>query len=180
VAKKSAKAAKSSMDPDSWCSPRDVTDLLEQFFRGPVAMDPCSNPNSIVKARRALHAGGLHLDWDESVYKNEPYSKMKLWAPKTIIELNKNVEELVGLEQVATSTQWWRQLCGAEPVLHAGKELRPRQRRGARLLFTKRLKFIGDVGFGARFDSVLMYYGRRYAEFERTFRSLTRWSAWGR
>jgi hypothetical protein len=175
---------KSSMDTDSWCSPHAVADPLAQFFHGPVDFDPCSNPNSIIKARRALHAGGLHLPWklknpvDWSCYENYPYSKGLLWTPKSMYELIVgNVHELVRLVMVATSTRWWSQQCGVMPTVVKDRERLP---RNPRILFTKRLKFIGDVGFGARFDTALVYYGDRNRQFEKEFHAITRWMAWGR
>lgn len=181
---------KSTMNSDSWCSPRIVADPLEQFFGGPVGTDPCSNPHSIIRACRAFHAAGLHLPWTRredptTAYRNNPYSNTDPWITKAIVELNKRelpLTEEVSLVMVATSTKWWRRQCGVLPVLIArdGKaplELRPK--RPIRLLFTGRLKFIGDKDSGARFDTVLGYWGSRTAAFDREFRSLTKWSAWG-
>lgn len=199
--KKQVVKAKSTMDSDSWCSPRSVADPLYDFFDGPVGTDPCSNPNSIIRARRAFHAGGLHLPWTRpkdppTAYRNNPYSDTLSWICKAIREMKKReqpLEEEVGLVMVATSTKWWRHMCGVEPVLvqpdwdrkldrnytHTGKmrELVP---RNPRLLFTGRLKFIGDTDQGARFDTVLTYYGPRVTLFDRTFKHLTKWSTWGR
>lgn len=184
-----SKAAKSKMNSDAWCTGTSVAEPLEQFFDGPVGMDPCSNANSIINAMRALHAAGLHLSWTPpevkktTVYRNNPYSKSDPWIDKAIRELRKKerpVTEEVGLVMVSTSTGWWRRMCGVEPVLvpRDGKPLELWAPR-ARLLFTGRLKFRGDVGFGARFDTVLTYYGRRVREFEREFKHITKWSAWG-
>lgn len=173
-----------AMDSDSWCSPPAVGDPLAQFFHGPVDVDPCSNPTSIIKARIAYHVGGLHLPWklkrpvDYSCYENYPYSKGKLWTPKSMRELiTDNVHELVRLVMVATSTEWWGQQCGTIVTMIANRGRKP---RNPRILFTKRLKFIGDQDFGARFDTALVYYGRRTAAFDKEFASITRWSAWGR
>lgn len=200
IAKLGAKKA-STMDSDSWCSPHSVADGLVDFFGGPVGTDPCSNPNSIIKARRAFHAGGLHLSWTRpkdppTAYRNNPYSDTLPWICKAVREMHKPelpLEEEVGLVMVATSTEWWRKMCGVEPVLvqpdtfgkltrnykHTGKllELRP---RNPRLLFTGRLKFLGDADNGARFDTVLTYYGPRAERFDRVFKHLTKWSTWGR
>lgn len=187
---KSESKAKSTMNSDSWCSPRIVADPLEQFYGGPVGVDPCSNPHSIINAIRSFHAAGLHLSWTlpkvpTTAYRNNPYSNTDPWISKAICELTKKerpVTEEVSLVMVATSTKWWRRQCGVLPVLVArdGKsplEIRPP--RAIRLLFTGRLKFIGDVDSGARFDTVIGYWGPRVKAFEREFRSLTKWSAWG-
>ena len=173
-----------AMDSDSWCSPAVVADPLAQFFHGPVDVDPASNPTSIIKARIAYYTGGLHLPWklkrpvDHSCYENYPYSKGLLWTPKSMRELiTENVHELVRLVMVATSTTWWGQQCGAIVTMIGNRGRKP---RNPRILFTKRLKFIGDKDSGARFDTALVYYGRRTAAFDKEFRSITRWSAWGR
>lgn len=196
----------SKLSSDSWCTNHDVADRLEQFFDGPVGVDPCSNPQSIINALNAYHAAGLHKPWTQprtprTVYRNNPYSKTDPWIDKAIRELRKSneapVEEEVGLVMVSTSTGWWRKMCGVEPVLlfqnEDGSTTTKPNKKGAmsrrkpneiwapraRLLFTGRLKFRGDVGFGARFDTVLSYYGTRVREFEREFKSITKWAAWG-
>lgn len=172
------------MDSDSWCSPPVVTDPLAQFFHGPVDVDPCSNGNSIVAARVAFTAGGLHLPWrlkrpvSRTGYENQPYSKGKLWAPKAVTELViGNLDELVRLVMVSTSTEWWGQQCGTLLTYVDGKGRVP---RNPRIMFTKRLKFIGDKTFGARFDTALVYYGSRTRQFEKEFSHLARWTTWGR
>lgn len=171
----------STMDSDSWCSPPAVGDPLEQFFGGPVGTDPCSNDRSIIKANVAYHAGGLHLPWwtppagKRTAYENFPFSKPLPWTVKMLHELDTNLEEHVRLGPVSTSTLWWRTMCGIEDVV-APKKRRP----NPRLLFTGRIKFMGDVGFGARFDCVLAYWGSRTAEFDKAFAHLTKWSSWGR
>ena len=82
---------------------------------------------------------------------------------------------------VATSTKWWRKMCGIEPVPMAKNgEIRMLRAPNPRLLFTGRLKFIGDVDCGARFDTVLAYYGCRVKAFEKEFASVTKWKTWGR
>jgi DNA N-6-adenine-methyltransferase (Dam) len=160
---------------DAWCSAEEVTVPLEQFFGGPVHTDPCSNEFSIVRARVKYTYGGLHRPWGETTYENPPYSKTKVWTDCAINEMRiGNVRELVRLTMVSTSTVWWRRQC-----------LVPR--RNPRLLFTRRLKFYDPFAkttkvtkMGARFDTVLTYYGPRVTAFEAAFRHLTRWMSWGR
>lgn len=155
-------------DSDHWCTSRRVLDPLEQFFGGPVDCDPCSNANSIVKARVAYTFGGLQFPWGRTSYMNNPYSINVPWADKAVHEMKVGrVEELVTLMMVAPSTDWWLTLCKRAP-------------RNPRMLFTPRLKFIGEQKHGARFDTVLKYFGRRVRQFEREFNHLTRWSSWGR
>lgn len=168
-------AVRATGNMDSWCSPPEVSGPLEEFFDGPVRCDPCSNDRSIIKAIVRYTYGGLHRPWGETSYENPPYSKLGAWTDRGICELrNSNVRELVRLTPVATSTIWWRRQC-YEP------------RRNPRLLFTRRLSFLdpdspeaGMRRMGARFDTVITYFGPRVTRFERHFRHLTRWMSWGR
>jgi len=162
---------------DGWCSPREVTEPMAEFFGGSCDVDPCSNESSIVKAKVAYTFGGLHLPWKlpnkrrgpNTVYQNDPYSKATAWTVKMVRELHDNVDELIRLSMASTSTAWWRMGC-----------FKPK--RNPRIIFTKRLKFIGPeskVGMTARFEPVLWYYGPRVKQFDRAFRHLESWSTWG-
>lgn len=171
------------MDRDTWCSPRAIADPLADFFGGPVDCDPCSNANSVIRARVAYTWAGLHRPWGGrgigsgkgTAYQNEPYSRPHLWTDKMIHEMRMGrVTELVRLTMVATSTKWWSSSMHDSP-------------RNPRLVFTERLKFIGGenrdgspCNTGAMFDTVLMYYGRRWRQFERHFKHVARWTRWGR
>ena len=155
---------------DGWCSPREVTVPLADFFGGGPRTDPCSNERSIVGAAIEYTWGGLHLPWLGETYENCPFSKTPAWTAKGLAELKSGrCTELVRLTMVATSTKWWKLMAG--------------YRRNPRFLFTKRLKFRGDAktpNQGARFDTVLTYFGPRHAAFDKTFRHLERWTSWGR
>lgn len=170
-------------DSDSWCTPTDVIDPLLEFFDGPVEVDPCSNETSVVKAIVAYTYGGLHRPWclprpkKRTCYENYPYSMGDAWTRKMLLELGcGNVLEHVRLVMACTSTQWWGDQCN-------------KSRRNPRILFTKRLAFIippelrknpNEKPSSARFEPALVYYGPRATKFERTFRHITRWTAWGR
>lgn len=176
-----AAVAKSKMDSDSWCSPSEIADPLHDFFGGAVGCDPCSNDRSIIRARVAYHAGGLHRQWcapgakkaDRTGYENYPYSKPEPWTAKMLVELKAGrLIEHVRLGPVSTSTRWWRIQCGVEEGVWAPPN--------PRLLFTGRLAFLGDVDSGARFDCALVYYGHRAVAFAKAFKHLTKWSSWGR
>ena len=161
------------INSDQWCSPKiEIAEPLAQLFGGPVGIDPCSNARSVILAEVVYEWGGLHLPWKNPLdtgYMNNPYSTNIPWANKAIHEMQVgHLDELVTLMMVATSTAWWSSLCTTKKV------------RNPRILFTKRLKFIGDKKHGARFDTALKYYGRRHRAFEREFKHITRWSAWGR
>jgi hypothetical protein len=171
---------------DSWCSPPEIANPLEEFFRGPVDVDPCSNEHSIIKAYRAYRQGGLVLPWKRepsrgtpqprgTVYENNPYSQGDLWTAKAIAEMAcGNVLELVRLGMFQTSCQWWADMCNLP-------------RRNPRILGLKRIAFLSPfLSFGeptantCRFEPALVYFGPRTALFTRTFAHLTMWSTWGR
>jgi hypothetical protein len=189
---------------DNWCSPPEVAEPLEQFFGGPVDFDPCSNERSIVKARLYNDQPiGCLIPWFgrhhgirvRTCYENPPYSQLKAFTRKGVLELldaSAGVE-LERLVPVAPSTSWWRTALGKEPVLETirrakgAKTTQYRERWAPKptLIFTKRLFFIGQDGIvdirhrkrqSARFDSILMYYGPREREFLREHKAITSWS----
>lgn len=153
------------MNSDSWCSPREVVDPLHELWPGGIDLDPCSNERSIVRARTAWTIGALQRTWFadrwRSVYANPPYSNLRVWVPYAVRQWHLAGDrhlELVMLVPVATSTDWWQYLLTAEA-----------------LVFTPRLKFIGDKNSTARFDTVLAYWGARSGTFCKAFAPLTRW-----
>jgi hypothetical protein len=166
---------------DSWCSPPEIADPLEEFFDGPVDVDPCSNDRSIIRSRLAFQRGGLIRPWrlpvstKRTVYENDPYSKATAWTEKMLAELAcGNVRELVRLSMMATSTAWWSRMCYAP-------------KRNPRILGLKRIAFLdpfaasaGEKRMGCRFEPALTYFGPRTREFTRVFAHLTRWATWGR
>lgn len=168
-------------DSDWWCSPPEITIPLHDMFGGPVDVDPCSNERSIVAARLALTSGGLVLPWrlarpvDRTVYKNEPYSQATAWTDKALTELaSGNVREIIRLSMMSSSADWWKRWC-LEP------------RRNPRVLCLKRVKFLDPFAATAgqkrqvcRFEPVLTYIGPHPKRFERYFKHLANWCAWGR
>ncbi len=171
---------------DHFCTPKVVDDCLFDFFNGPVGLDPCSNSRSIIRSKKRYTAGGLHLPWERTNFENNPYSKMLRWVQKGSRELVLGgAQELVTLWPVATSTKWWKQATGCEPIdpeVEGGKEI---WSPNPTLIFAKRIAFIGLSGKpedGARHDPVFFYYGpeKRHRAFLRAFNSLINWSTRGR
>jgi hypothetical protein len=161
------------MNSDSWCSPTTVTLPLARFFGGAVDLDPCSNVRSLVRAREAWSAGSLHREWfswkprRRTVYMNPPYSRLGIWVPylvrqfaeaRRLFPRNAPRPEAIALVPVATSAGWWSAALQADA-----------------LMFTRRLTFVGDKPFPARFDAVLLYFGDRVDEFRKAFADLERW-----
>lgn len=156
---------------DEWCSPPEVADPLFDFW-GFADWDPCSNHRSIIRAKdRAIETGGLLKRYRAKTYQNHPYSMNDVWSDKAIGELRAgNVRELVILCMTSTSTVWWSNLMN-------------KPKRNPRVICTKRLLFLnakGEKEDSSRFDPALIYYGPRTAKFEKHFRSIARWSTWGR
>jgi hypothetical protein len=95
---------------DSYCTPRWLTGLLPL-----VDVDPCGNPRSTVRARRAYsletRLDGLQLPWQGTVFLNWPYSAPGPWATKLAEELTAGrCTEAIVLCKLDTSTAWWRTL----------------------------------------------------------------------
>jgi hypothetical protein len=175
---------------DSWCSPRKIGDGVVELYDGPADFDPCSNPNSIIRAKRAYCEGGLHIRWMGKGYENDPYSKTKIWTKKAMDEIYAgNCTELVRLVMCAPSVGWWIEQCGvwnehSPPHMLKRKDWRYDSKRNLspnpEIIITERLKFIGDKDFGARFDTALVYYGKRKVKFYKAFKHVTRWTTRGR
>jgi len=160
------------IDSDSLCSPRRIIEPMWDLFGDKPDCDPCSNEHSIVQAKVAYTFGGLHRPWGAKTYENHPYSKNEPWIAKALQEMKVGrVRELLILCMTATSTAWW-----SSAMLDA--------KRNPRVICTSRIRFLGPSGkplkFTARFDTSLIYYGPKVAKFERLYRDITRWTAWGR
>jgi hypothetical protein len=168
---------------DWWCSPPEIGRPLEDFYEGPVDVDPCSNERSIISARAAYTSGGLILPWclpprrkpKHTGYENPPYSQSDIWTAKMLAELAcGNLREHIRLTMFSCSAQWWADMC-----------LCPK--RNPRILSLRRLAFIdpfhdrpGQKRQGCRFEPALTYFGPRPERFTRVFAHLTRWTTWGR
>ncbi len=97
---------------DSYCTPLWLAAMLPM-----VDTDPCSNPRSKVRARRAYSLekklDGKKLPWHGSVYLNWPYSDPLPWALKLIAEMEAGrCTEAIVLCKLDTSTEWWHTLIG--------------------------------------------------------------------
>lgn len=156
---------------DEWCTPPEVADPLFQFW-GYADWDPCTNARSVVKTLDGcFEKGGLIRPYRGKTWQNHPYSQNDVWAPKAISELKAgHAKELVILCMTATSTLWWQSLMN-------------KPKRNPRVICTKRLPFLGPKGEpvdSSRFEPALIYYGPNAKRFDACFRSIARWSTWGR
>jgi hypothetical protein len=149
-------------DNNSLCTPEWIVDLVECV--DVIALDPCSNPWSVVRAEQAwtLHDGndGLTKSWLRATsgrltYVNPPYGPGHLlpWAQKTVLEAGKGVE-IIDLVPGSFDTEWWQTLG---------------QRVNAIAYLNDRVKHGGGEHGGGMFPSALHYFGPRPFRFLSAF-----------
>ena len=152
-----------SSTEDSWCTPRHIVDRVRDLGEGRIALDPCSNPNSIVGADVEWFgppngSDGLLLPWSKAdglIYVNPPYTEKYAWTWKCHVEHQRNIGcEIVALLPADTDTQWFQRFAA---------------KAQKRCFLDKRLKFHGDRNHGARFPSVVIYWGIRPHKFIAAF-----------
>lgn len=144
------------------CTPPVVLDgIVYPVLGDPVDLDPCSNPNSIVRARRAvmLPEDGTKISWrDKKVYANPPYGDKEIieFIQKIVAEYRHNGAEVIALIPANVSAEWFDLVAAT-----------------ARAAFlwgpgegNRRLKFGGNE-HGATFASVVAYWGPNLALFVR-------------
>lgn len=163
---------------DWWCSPPEIADPLEEFYEGPVGIDPCSNERSIIRTTLALTCGGLIRSWrtpQRTGYQNDPYSQADAWTEKMLSELASGyLREHIRLSMFSCSSKWWARQCTVP-------------KRNPRILALKRIAFLdpfaseaGMRRMSCRFEPALAYFGPRPERFTKVFAHLTRWTTWGR
>lgn len=94
-----------------WTTPRAVVDLVLEV--GPIGLDPCANPDSIVPAKVRLDGSpgrnGLRWSWLEHglTYVNPPFGREAgVWAAKASLEAGGGAE-IVWLAPARTDTEWF-------------------------------------------------------------------------
>lgn len=143
----------------TWNTPEIVIQVITRAL-GPIALDPCSNPTSIVGARVAWE---LERDGDSlarpwfprgRIYVNPPYKRdLPRWVAKIVdaYRARRGALEIVALVPARTDARWW----------HAAIE------GGALAGFWRgRLRFLG-ARTSAPFPSALLYWGERPDRFRR-------------
>lgn len=144
-----------------WNTPAPVCVSLVEFNQGPMDLDPCSNPSSIVPARRTydLRRGedGLALPWTkpdvpQTVYVNPPFDELRAWAAKAKAEAELGAEILF-LLPARTDTRAWHEHVSTASVV---------------LFWRGRLTFLGGE-HPAPFPVALAYWGPRAARFHEVF-----------
>jgi hypothetical protein len=153
-----------------WCTPPKYVHAIRRFFGGSIALDPCSNRHSIVKAEveyQLPDADGLKLDWHQrTVFVNPPYgadrengTTIRDWLRKCAETHCHLRAEVLALVPVATNTRHWKLYVWSAATAIA-------------FLYDTRLRFLvngRDGGKGAPMSCAMVYWGPRYHEFEKLF-----------
>lgn len=143
---------------DIHLTPPEIVQALLRFWPDGIDLDPCSNegkPNIPAQGRYTIKENGLLHPWKAgTLFINPPYSENKTWSEKFLTELQAgNFREAVVLNKNDNRVGWfpaYQDNCDAFCIVKGY------------------LKFSG-VKTGAKFPSVLWYYGHRSYSFKRAF-----------
>lgn len=153
-----------------WCTPPKYVDAIRKFFDGTIALDPCSNPHSIVGATLEYslpEIDGLAASWNHpTVFVNPPYGRdcergttIRDWLRKCARSHSQHGVEVLALVPVATNTRHWKQYVFGAATAVA-------------FLYDTRLRFLvngKDGGKGAPMSCAMVYWGWQYERFEEAF-----------
>lgn len=153
-----------------WCTPPKYVNALRKFFSGSIALDPCSNPHSIVGADVEYclpETDGLAASWDHpTIFVNPPYgsdrergTRIRDWLQKCAEAHLRHGSEVLALVPVATNTRHWKQ-----HVFGAATSVA--------FLYDTRLRFLvdgKDGGKGAPMSCAMVYWGTQSERFEKIF-----------
>lgn len=152
------------------CTPPVVAEgVVYPVLGDPVDLDPCSNPQSIIRARRKVmleegedpRGGGLAIPWKvRTVFVNPPYGKktglIEEWIKKIVVENRRHGCAVVALLPANVSAEWFDMVVATSRACFLwGPGI------GGR-----RLQFIGNE-HGATFHSALAYWGPDLPAFTR-------------
>lgn len=101
-----------------WCTPPKYIEAINKFFGEKIALDPCSNPFSLVNAETevSLPGDGLALQWNyKTIFVNPPYGSdrargttIRHWLAKCEMAHKEYGAEVLALVPVATNTKHWK------------------------------------------------------------------------
>lgn len=154
----------------NWCTPPKYVEAVKKVFRGRIALDPCSNKWSIVDADTEFQLpehDALKEKWNfPTIYVNPPYgadrergTTIKHWLYKCAHAFKHHQAEVLGLVPVATNTSHWKEYVWGRATAVC-------------FLYDTRLRFLvegKDEGKGAPMACAMIYWGRKFEEFERVF-----------
>lgn len=153
-----------------WCTPPRYVNAIRSFFRGSIALDPCSNRHSIVGATLEYslpEVDGLSASWNyPTVFVNPPYGRdrnrgttIRDWLRKCAEAWSQHHSEVLALVPVATNTRHWKQYVFGAATAVA-------------FLYDTRLRFLVNgqaAGKGAPMSCAMIYWGSEYERFEEIF-----------
>lgn len=154
----------------NWCTPPAILSSVREVFGGSIALDPCSNPHSLVAADKEYllpDHDGLVESWDyNTIFVNPPYgsdpsrgTRIAHWFAR-ISEAARKGAQVIALVPVATNTAHWKQ--HVFPVATA-----------ICFLYQPRLRFYIDGvedPKGAPMSCAVIYWGNDSESFARAFR----------
>lgn len=94
-----------TVDSDVELTPPEVFEpLLASFERDAFDLDPCSNAQSLVPAKRRIMPpdDGLSVPWHGLIWCNPPYSDPMPWMERCA------EHDAVALVKIDTSARWWK------------------------------------------------------------------------
>ncbi len=154
-----------------WGTPEKYVRAIREFFGGHVALDPCSNVYSIVRAGTEYMLpdnDGLQESWDfPTIYVNPPYgidkqrgTSIKNWLRKCATAHRDFGSEVLALVPVATNTGHWKKYVFG-------------QASAICFLYDTRLRFLvngQNGGKGAPMSCAMIYWGKDTERFFSVFR----------
>ena len=155
-----------------WCTPPKYVEAVKNVFGGEIALDPCSNRDSIVHAKNEFllpEADGLHKEWNfPTVYVNPPYgadrtrgTTIKDWLSKCANSRKLYGAEIIALVPVATNTTHWKEFVFGEADAVC-------------FLYDTRLRFLVNGSTdnkGAPMACAMVYWGTNLERFENIFQT---------
>jgi len=153
-----------------WCTPPKYVKAVRKVFSGHIALDPCSNKWSIVKADREYRLpkeDGLKVPWDGlTIYVNPPYGSdrergttIKDWLRRCALAFESGNAQVLALVPVATNTRHWKDyVWGCATAVC--------------FLYDTRLRFLvngKDGGKGAPMACAMIYWGAHFDRFQDVF-----------
>lgn len=151
----------------TWCTPPKYVRAVREVFGGTVALDPCSNTHSVVRAEveyRLPECDGLHGSWDyPTIYVNPPYgadrhrgTSIKDWLRRCANAHEQYESDVLALVPVATNTKHWKDyIFGVADAVC--------------FLYDTRLRFLvdgKDEGKGAPMSCAMIYWGACVNRFQ--------------
>jgi len=161
---------KITQNKQTWNTPKKYADLIHLFFENNLDLDPCSNGDSIIDARKKiiLPQDGLKIDWNFStIYINPPYGRdyerkttIKHWIEKAYASNSMFDSEILMLIPVSTNTSHWKNFIFGKAKICFLKE--------TRLVF--RINGL-EENKGSPMACAMIYYGSNFNKFKNAFMS---------